>query len=270
MLVLPIVNKGRVMNAEIRLKKASKIRKSVCYEDAKPSDIIVNKERFSESSFGKSRDINAPIDFIRSKSLLYPRRFLVTTKEENDSNAYDVYEVPQPPKSVNRNLDRLYSKAITDMRQEIPGSPKRGRYVSFEELGMEEQLSDEKIARLQRIVKDYPQSEWPRLFEEAGIMGITDVIRFLNNFECTVISDTSIREESLQDTLKAMSSLNTRDYRNLKKYYRTAKGNTGIYTKMSYVNKLVNGKPLTLIQTKDRPKQLIKTKKDEIEYPKAA
>ena len=39
---------------------------------------------------------------------------------------------------------------------------------------------------------------------------------------------------------------------------------------MSYVSKLVNGKPLTLIQTKDRPKQLIKTKKDEIEYPKAA
>ena len=75
MLVLPIVNKGRVMNAEIRLKKASKIRKSVCYEDAKPSDIIVNREKFSESIFGKSKDVNAPIDFIRSKSLLYPRRF---------------------------------------------------------------------------------------------------------------------------------------------------------------------------------------------------
>ena len=269
MLVLPIINKGRVMNAEIKLKKATKIRKSVCYEDAKPSEIIVNREKFSESSFVNSKDVNAPIDFIRSKSLLYPRRFLVTTKEESNSNAYDVYEVPQPPKSVNKNLDKLYSKAITDMRKEIPRSPKRGRYISFEELGMDEQLSDEKIARLQRIVKDYPESEWPRLFDEAGIMELTDVIRFLNHFECTVIADTSIPEESLQDTLKAMSALNTRDYRNLKKYYRTAKGNTGIYTKMSYVNKLVNGKPLTLIQAKDRPKQLIK-KKDEIDYPKAA
>lgn len=269
MLVFPIVNKGRVMNVEIRLKKASKIRKSVCYEDAKPSEIIVNREKFSESSFKNSRDINAPIDFIRSKSLLFPRRFLVTTKEENSSNAYDVYEVPQPPKSVNRNLDKLYSKAITDMRKEVPGSPKRGRYVSFEELGMEEQLSDEKIARLQRIVKDYPEREWPRLFSEAGIMELTDVIQFLNNFECTVISDTSIAEESLQDTLKAMSAINTRDYRNLKKYYRNAKLNTGLYTKMSYVNKLVNGKPLTLIQTKEKPKQLIK-QRDTVEQRKDA
>ena len=78
MLILPIVNKKRVMNVEIRLKDAFKIRKNVCYDDAKESDIIVNREKFSESSYNNSRDINAPINFIRSKSILYPRRFLVT------------------------------------------------------------------------------------------------------------------------------------------------------------------------------------------------
>lgn len=98
MLVLPIVNKRRVMNVQIRLKNAEKIRKGVAYDDAVESEIIVNREKFSESSYSTSKDENAPIDFIRSKSILYPRNFLVTTKEENDSNLYDVYEVSQPPK----------------------------------------------------------------------------------------------------------------------------------------------------------------------------
>ena len=136
MLILPIVNKNRVMNVSIKLKDAVKVRRGVRYDDALPSEIIVNREKFSESSFGDSKDVSAAADFIRSKSLFHPRSFLVTTKEENDSSRYDVYEVAQPPKKVNDNLDKLYSKAITDLRKEIPGVKDRGRYVSFEELGI--------------------------------------------------------------------------------------------------------------------------------------
>ena len=159
MLVLPIVNKRRVMNVQIRLKNAEKIRKGVAYDDAVESEIIVNREKFSESSYSTSKDENAPIDFIRSKSILYPRNFLVTTKEENDSHIHlifleSLYEVSQPPKSVSRSLDTLYSKAINDMRKEIPGVQTRGRYISFEELGLDEHLTDEKIASLQKIVKE--------------------------------------------------------------------------------------------------------------------
>ena len=98
MLILPIVNKNRVMNVSIRLKDAVKVRRGVRYDDALPSEIIVNREKFSESSFVDSKDVSAAADFIRSKSLLHPRSFLVTTKEENDSSRYDVYEVAQPPK----------------------------------------------------------------------------------------------------------------------------------------------------------------------------
>ena len=48
MLILPIVNKRRVMNVQIRLKDASKVRRGVCYDDAGESEIIVNREKFSE------------------------------------------------------------------------------------------------------------------------------------------------------------------------------------------------------------------------------
>lgn len=271
MLVLPIVNKRKVMNVHLKYKHKKKIRHGVNYDDASESDIIVNREKFSESTFRDSKDVNAPIDFIRSKSLLYPRNFLVTTKEERNSDLYDVYEVSQPPKKVNSNLDKLYSKAITDLRKEIPGDEKRGRYISLEQLGIGEHLTNDKIAALQRIVKEErDESRWPELFKDAGIADLSDTIDFINNFECTVISDTSIPEESLQDTLRALSVINTRDYKNLSNYYSMAKSNTEIYTKMSYINKIIYDKPLTLIQSKSqRQKQLVK-KIDEVEHKKVA
>ena len=271
MLILPIVNKNRVMNVAIKLRNAEKIRHGVCYDDALQSEIIINREKFSESSFKDSRDENAPIDFIRSRSILYPRNFLVTTKEESDSSLYDVYEVAQPPRKVNDSLDKLYSKAITDLRKEIPGKKKRGRYVSFRDLGIDKSLSNEKIAALQKIIKEERNSSnWGQKFAAAGIADLPETADFLNHFECTVLTDTTIPEESLQDTLKALSSINTRDYRNLKKYYRMAQSNADIYTKISYISKIVYDKPLSLRHSNSsKQKQYVKRMEDG-DYSKAA
>lgn len=264
MLILPIVNNKRVMNVEIKLKGAEKVRRGVYADEAKEGEIIVNREKFSDSSFHQSRDINAPIDFIRSKSILFPRNFLVTTRF-NDSNKYfDVYKVPQPPKKVNDELDALYSKTITDMQCEIPDKPGRGRYVSFHDLGIDKNLDTDRISMLQRIVKEERNTDrWGEKFREAGLTDLPETADFLNHFECTVLSDTTIAEESLQDTLRALSSINTRDYRNLKKYYRMAKSNADIYTKISYISKIVYDRPLSLRHVHDsRQKQYIKRMED--------
>ena len=266
MLILPIVNRNRVMNVEIRLRNARKIKTDVFYRDANESDIIVNREKFSNSTFRDSKEENAPTDFIRSKSILYPRNFLVTTKQRTDSRNYDVYEISQPPRKVNDSLDKLYGKAITDLRKKIPGVKNRGRYVSFEKLGMSEYLTDEKIAKLQRIVKEErDQSKWPELFEKEGIADIGSTLDFINNFECTVVSDTTIPEDSMKDTLKSLEIINTRDYKNLNNYYKMAKRNADIYTKISYINKIMYDKPLTLIQS-EKQKQLVK-KQNEVYKP---
>ena len=266
MLILPIVNKNRVMNVEMRLRNARKIKTNVFSNETNESDIIVNREKFSNSVFKNSKDENAPTDFIRAKSILYPRNFLVTTKQRTDSKYYDVYEVSQPPRKVNTCLDKLYGKAITDLRKKIPGVKNRGRYVSFEKLGMSEYLTDDKIAKLQRIVKEEKdQSKWPELFEKEGIADIGSTLDFISNFECTVVSDTTIPETSMQDTLKSLEIINTRDYRQLNKYYTMAKKNADIYTKISYINKIMYDEPLTLIQS-ERQKQLVK-KKNEVYKP---
>ena len=263
MLILPIVNNKRVMNVEIRLKGASKVRQGVSYDDAKERDIIVNREKFSDSSFHNSKDKTAPIDFIRSKSILYPRSFFVTTRQD-ESALYDVYKVPQPPRKVSVGLDTLYSKTITDMQCEIPGKPSRGRYVSFQDLGIDQDISSDKIEKLQRIVKEErDSSNWGQKFEEAGISVLPETAEFLDHFECTILSDTTIPEESLQDTLKALSSIHTRDYRNLKKYYHMAQSNADIYTKISYISKIVYDKPLSLSRSKEsKQKQYVKRMED--------
>ncbi len=260
MLILPIVNKRRVLNVEIKLKNASKVRENVYYDDAKQSEIIVNRARFSESSFYNSREASAPTDFIRSRSILHPRKFLVTTKQRTNSKYYDVYEIAQPPKKVNESLDRLYGKAILDLKNEIPGVKNRGRYVSFKDLGIDDNLTDDKIAKLQRIVKEERDtSRWPEIFEKEGIADLDETLQFVKNFDCSVLLDNSMAEESLQDSIRGLEALNTRDSRNLKKYYDVAKSNTLIYTKMSYIHKTLYGKPLALIRPrKEEMKQLVK------------
>ncbi len=271
MLILPIVNKRRVMNVEIKLKDVSKIRRGVRYDDAKESEIIVNREKFSESSFSNTKDENATADFIRSRSMLHPRNFFVTTKLNSNSPYYDVYEVPKPPEKTNDKLEKLYSKAITDLRYEIPNQPKRGKYISLKDLGIDEEITEEKIALLQKIVKESnDRSQLGKKLEEAGIAHLAKTANFMNNFECTLLTDTEIPEESLQDTLKAMSSINTRDYRNLKKYYKMAKSNTEIYTKISYINKIVHDKPLTLLRSGEVSQKILIKKKDDYDYKQAA
>ena len=195
---------------------------------------------------------------------------MVTTKVETNSSLYDVYEVPQPPKKVNESIDKLYSKAILDMQKEIPNRPKRGRYVSLEDLGFDKQLTDDKIALLQKVVKDSSDSnDLGDKLQSAGIADLAETADFINNFECTILSDTEIPEESLQDTLKAMSSINTRDYRNLNKYYKMAKSNTEIYTKVSYVNKIIYDKPLVLHRTGNVGQKTLIKKMDNYDYKAA-
>ena len=256
MLVFPIVNNRHVMNVELRLKGVEKIRQGVTIADTKESEIIVNSEKYSNSSFFGSKDATSEVDFIRSKSILYPRDYFITTKSKKDSDFYDVYTVSQPPKKVSPSLDALYSKAVTDLRSETPGVTSNGRYVSFADLGFSKEITDEKINKL-------------KLFAQEGIAEFGDMVKFLSTFECTIISDTTIPEESLQDTLKALSVLKTRDFKNLNKYYEMAKSNSEIYTRMSYISQIIYGKPLALIQTPKKSKQFVK-KKEESVYAQAA
>ena len=270
MLILPIINKNRILNVQVKLKSAQKIKKRVSIDNASGSDIIVNGKKLSESIYTDTcNDIEA-LNFVRSNTLLYPRNYIITTKEEQDSTLYDVYQVAPPPKKVSDGLDNLYGRVLTDMRKEIPGSNK-GKYLSFQKIGLGDNLTDDKISKLQRIVSEVEdRSKWPEIFDREGISDLTETVNFIRNFDCTVVSNTTIPEESLQDTLKALEVIHTRDAKNLKNYYNIAKENCDIYAKLSYINKIVYNEPLNLIKSNSqKQKYLIKTK-EEMEYNNAS
>ena len=271
MLILPIVNRNRILNVQVKLKGTEKIRSAIKFPGAPESDVIVNGKKLSESPAFSSREKNATVNFIRNNSILYARNFLVTTRMVADSDVYDVYEVGQPPRKVNDSLEELYDLVVTDIRKEIPGI-KRGRYLSFKKIGLDEALTDEKIQMLERIVTDVKDSsQWPGLFEKAGVGDLPRILEFLNNFDCTVVANTSIKEDDIEHMITTLEPLCTRETRNLISYYNTAMVNRDIYGKLSYINKLMYGKPLSLIQsTAQRQKQLVKTSDGDVEYSRNA
>lgn len=262
MLVLPIVNRGRVMHVKVSLKDAEKIHNSVILEGTKESDVIVNQQPFSESSYLYDKEDSSVVNFIRNTSLISQNDFLVTTREESESNRYDVYQVKQPPKFINSALDNLYASAITDMRKEIP-NVKKGRYLSFEKLGLGDYLTDEKLSRLQQIIRtERNSSRWPQLFEQAGIADIPRTLEFLNHFDCTIISDTTLPEETIQTSIAAMEPLNTQEYRNLKKYYQMAQSNQDIYSRLSIAYHSIYNRPYRLIMS-EKQKSRVNMSADE-------
>lgn len=259
MLILPIVNRNRILNVEVKLKNADKVRTGVIVSGMPESEVIVNGRKLSDSSFKDDKSDKAALEFIRINSMRFRRNYLITTRSEASSESYDVYEIEQPPKKINEGLDNLYISAITDMRKEIPGI-KRGRYVSLEKLGVADHLTDDKIEVLRDIVKNVSDTrEWPALFQKMGIADLAHTLEFLRHFDCTVVEETTIPEDSLRSMVDALEKLNTRDSRNLCNYYNMALSNKNVYAKLSVVNKLIYDKPLTLIQSKrQKEKQLVK------------
>ena len=260
MLVMPIVNKNRILHVRITLKNARKVRMSVRFDDAIADDIIVNGNRLSDSPLYRSKELTASLDFVRGHSAVHPHEYVITTREEVHSNRYDVYLVPPPPKKINEALDNLYSSVLLDMRKELPGVS-RGRYVSLDTLGFSKYLTDEKLSLLQTILSnEKDSSKWPVLFKKFKIVDLQETLDFLNLFDCKIISDTTILEDELQNMIGTLDKLNTKDSKNLKKYYSIALSNRDIYAKISYIHRLIYQKPYRLIQSKRQiEKQLVMT-----------
>ena len=257
MLILPIVNRNRILNVEVKLKTATKIKTGVRDLGFLESDVVVNGKRLSDSVYKDVRSDDAALKFIRTNSMKFRRNYLISTRSEVNSTLFDVYEVSNPPKKINDCLDKLYVSVITDMRKEIPGN-KRGRYLSLEKIGLDKVLSDDRIELLQSIVqRANTQEELLAICERAGVMDLISVVEFVKIFDCTVVEDATISEDTLQGMVESLKRVNTRESRNLASYYNMALSNRDIYTKLSMINKILYDKPLSLIQSK-RQKRLVK------------
>ncbi len=256
MLILPIVNRKRILNVCIRIKDARKVNEKVHLPGVNNSDIIVNEHMFSRSVYNESNENlkKSVVDFIRNNSLLYRRNFTVTTKDVSGTDAYDVYRVDYPLNRVNDSLEFLYGAAVTDMMMETPDKP-RGKYISLRDLGFDDFLTDEKILKLDRITSTTTDGiELDKLYRENGVDDLARTIEFMNLFDCTVVSEASIPEDVFTGVLDSFKKIRTRDAKSMQRYYNIALDNKDIYSKLSQINKILYNRPYSLIGSMSQKK----------------
>lgn len=264
MLILPVLNKNTntIFVYELYYNNASKVRKKVFFNDADSSEIIVNREKYSKSSFYHDHNIDSATKFIRSRSLVYRRPFLVTTKSERDSDYYDVYKVEPIEFQENDVLDNFFGKLILDYLNEIPGTERRGRYVSLESLGFSNILSFDKIASFIHIVKQYKDS--PLLddkLKKANVFYIKELIDFFQLFDFVCVEDNQLDRDTLQKVVDYSSILKTNLFSELNRHDKIASSNTEILSEISYLSEILYDKKLHFITSEAY--QLVKKKNSE-------
>lgn len=263
---MPILNTSkdgttRIYNVEVRLKTAVKVKENTELKGFDESDIIVNGSSFKKSIFSSQKsDGSVVVNFIRNKNYRSSKKdFLITTRHNSDSDLYDLYSVELPPKKVNLCLDNLYGKVITDLQKEIPDI-KRGRYLSLNGIGLDEYITEERMAKLihiKQMAKNDEEFEYLALANNLGDLKST--LDFINLFDFKVIDESIILESQVTDLMKLFNNTYTRESRNLNSYYNLAKSNKESYRKLSKLSKILYGKPASLIHKEEKGKIFVKT-----------
>ena len=269
MLILPVINKGKIFNAELKLVHCKKLENNTAnlFDNAQESDVIINGKSLIDSKWDK-KDI---MSFIKGNSVNQPRDFYVNTKNEQfNEKRYDVignrlseketfesYKIANPYKLTSFNFEQLYNVMLLDIMNKVPNKQSNGRYVSLKELGLDEVVNDQSVEQLENITNSVRDtSKWDPLFREYKIEDLVKYIDFFNLFEATVIPNSSIPYEEVEDVVEKLSNIKTRDYKNLNKYYKIAQENTKIYKNLNKASNLLYGKPFRFVQSqKQRAKR---------------
>lgn len=265
MIVMPILNKNKngvskIYNVRVSLKNATKVKESTILKGYGESDIIINGTSFNNSTYNKKGiEPNATVNFLREYNYRECKKeFLITTRENPDSTLYDLYNVEMPPRKITAGLDNLYGSMILDMKKELPGS-KKGKYISLRKLGIEKNLTNEKIDKLKEIM-NLKENETRKsdLMQLNGVSDLQNTVNYMQNFDYIIINESTIPEEQLNLILNSFSKIKTKDFKNLSKYYEIAKENRDVYTKLTMINKILYNKPINLIKGDMKQKKLIK------------
>lgn len=266
MLIMPILNTSKngiskIYNVEVKLKTATKVKENTKLKGFEESDVIIGGTSFNKSIYNtKNREDNVIVNFIRSSNYRNDRNdFLITTRSNSNSTLYDLYNVSIPPRKVTAGLDNLYGKVITDMQKEIPNI-KRGRYISLKDLGVCSHINNNRISSLKYIVDKSTDEENLKYLLLANSLGdLKSTIDFIKLFDFTIISEATVDENQIKDLVNSLQNTYTRDVRNLKRYYEIAKDNKEEYKKLSSLNKILYGKSINLIKSKEKSKILVKS-----------
>ncbi len=255
MLVLPIVNRNRILKVSIELKTSVKLNDTI--DGIEESDILVNKTSFNNSIYNtKNIDPQKIVQFIRNNNIMHKKDFYVSTKKNSNSQDYNVFKIENPPTKVSDGLDRLYGSSILDIKNEIPNNIK-GRFIDFKKLGIADNITVERLSKLEDIANN-TNSNYRKTLEKNDLTDLIDTLEYLKLFNCTVIKNSSIKIEDFLNTLNILGTTNTPEYKELKKYYETALNNKEVYSLISKLYNIVYNESLNWIKSSDKSSKELK------------
>ena len=248
MIVLPIVNRGRILNVEVTLKDVSKVGSKTSGLNINSSDIMIHNKKYNDSFY--SKNVATPktvMSFLRENGKIGKSNILVTTKA-NDKGLFDIYDIKYPREKVSDGFDNIIGTLLLDLKNE--SSSQKSRYLDLYKLGVFDLITDERLTHLEYLSQNMSNVNISKYIEEHDLRGLFKLIQAMDMFEFTVISKSSITEEEFNSFTNFLEPTNSKDYNSLLNYYDLAKNNKNEYSKLSYIYKIINNKPLNLIQKK--------------------
>ncbi len=246
MIILPIYNRGRVLNVKVELKNSKKLGKRTSSFNINPSDVIINGYKFSDSYLSETTSTPKTImEFIRTNSKTGRSNILVSTKEED--GAYELYEIDSIPDKVSDGVDNLIGTLILALKNE--SSTQKGRYLDLGKIELFDIITLDRIRDLEFLSKNMDKVNLTRYIEEHDLRCLFRLLQSLEQFDFTVLKNSKMEEDRFNEFLEFLEPTNSRDYNNLKNYLEIAKNNQKEYSKISYLNKVINNKPLNLIHS---------------------
>lgn len=247
MIVLPIVNRGRILNVEVTLKDVSKVGSKTTDFNINSSDIIIHNKKYNDSFH--SKNVATPksvMGFLRENGKIGKSNILVTTKSD-EKGLFDIYDVKYPKDKVSDGLDNLIGTLILDLKNE--SASQKGRYLDLYKLGVFDIITDDRLSDLEFLSKNMGKINIAKYVEEHDLRCLFKLIQAMDMFNFKVINKSVISLDKFDSFTEFLEPTNSKDYNSLLNYSDLAKNNKNEYSKLSYIYKIINNKPLNLIQT---------------------
>ena len=247
MIVLPIVNRERILNVEVTLKDVSKVGSKTRDFNINSSDIIIHNKKYNDSFYNKNVATSKSVmKFLRENGKIGKSNILVTTKND-DKGLFDIYDVKYPTDKVSDGLDNLIGTLLLDLKNE--SSSQKGRYLDLYKLGVFDIITEKRLTDLEFLSKNMNQVNIAKYVEEHDLRCLFKLIQSMDMFNFKVINKSVISLDKFASFTDFLEPTNSKDYNSLVNYYNLANNNKNEYSKLSYIYKIINNKPLNLIQT---------------------
>lgn len=246
MLVVPIINNGKIMNYEIKLRNQEIVNKDEIgpnspFARINSGEVYYKGRCYSKWFDDKSISKAAVVDNIKNFSIQTNgenNNIFVSTKTYKNSPSFDIYKVGLPNLDTYYGVKELYGRMLDDIRRSVPDNSK-SRIVSMKALHIDRGIDDNKMAIIKRLNDEFTNASeetMNRLYTNNGVYNTVNLVKVMTDvfgFKKVETSNEDLTEYLA--ILKSESDLNTDLSKKMQKKYDIAVDNTEVFNKIAKI-----------------------------------